>query len=99
MAFAIAAIGGGCAARWPLALMFGLALAAAVIGLDGRSRSPAWPAVAAILLVCVVSAVRADSAWDELAPDTVGEFDGWVRLIDDPQPLHARHAGHRRGRG
>ena len=84
---AIAAIGGGCAARWPLALLFAVALGAAVIGVDGRSRSTAWPVVAVIVLVCVASALRADAAWDGLAPDAVGEFDGWVRLIDDPQPV------------
>ena len=67
--------------------MFGVAVGVVVIGLDGRSRSPTWPVVGVILLVCVTSALRAHAAWDELAPDTVGEFDGWVRLIDDPQPL------------
>ena len=39
------------------------------------------------MLVCVSAALRAHAEWEQLVPDTVGPFDGWVRLIDDPQPL------------
>ena len=91
VAIALAAVGGGWATRWPFALLIGVAIAVLVSGLgsglDRRSRKRAWPVAAVIVLVCVSSALRAQEAWQQLAPDTVGPFDGWVRLIDDPQPL------------
>ncbi len=87
VAIALATIIGGCAARWSLALPFGVGLGAVMIGLDRRSRTRVWPVAAVIVVVCVSSALRAQDAWEQLAPDTVGHFDGWVRLIDDPQPL------------
>ncbi len=91
MAIAVASIGGGLATRWPVGLAFGTALAAlfavVVTGLDRRSTSPAWPVATVIVLVCVASSLRAHAEWEQLVPDSVGPFDGWVRLIDDPQPL------------
>ena len=39
------------------------------------------------MLVCASAALRADAEWQRLRPDVVGPFDGWVLLIDDPQPL------------
>jgi competence protein ComEC len=87
VAIAFAAVGGGWPTRWPVALVIGVALAALVTGIDGRSRPRSWPVAVVIVLVCVASAVRAQAAWEDLAPDAVGTFDGWARLIDDPQPL------------
>jgi competence protein ComEC len=91
VAIAVAAIGGGWATRWPLGLAFGIALALLfsgfITGLEGRSTSRAWLVAPVIVLVCVSSALRAHAEWEQLVPDIVGPFDGWVRLIDDPQPL------------
>jgi competence protein ComEC len=87
LAIALGAIGGGWSTRWPVATVIGVGLAGVVTGLDGRSGRRSWPVAMVIVLVCVLSAVRAQAAWDELAPDAVGPFDGWVRLIDDPQPV------------
>ncbi|HWM19170.1 MAG TPA: ComEC/Rec2 family competence protein [Ilumatobacteraceae bacterium] len=84
---ALAAIGGAWATRWLLGLVLGAALAVVVICLDRAHASWAWRVATVIVLVCVSSALRADAEWEQLAPDVVGPFDGWVRLIDDPQPL------------
>lgn len=44
--------------------------------------------VAAILLIVGgVATVRAESAWDGLVPRSLGAFEGWVDLVDDPQPF------------
>jgi competence protein ComEC len=42
----------------------------------------------AIVVVVLVStgAVRSQHEWAGLAPDALGPFEGWVRLVDDPQP-------------
>ncbi|HSP28425.1 MAG TPA: ComEC/Rec2 family competence protein [Ilumatobacteraceae bacterium] len=45
------------------------------------------PHVAFVLVVLAVGAsVRSQHEWAGLAPDVLGPFEGWVRLIDDPQP-------------
>jgi competence protein ComEC len=57
---------------------------------SGRARQPraqAWLVASVIVFVCVASALRAQAAWESLAPDTLGPVDGWMRLIDDPQPV------------
>ena len=53
----------------------------------GRSTSPAWPVATVIVLVCVASSPCGDAEWEPLVPDTGGPFDGWVTVVDDPQPL------------
>ena len=48
---------------------------------------PRWPLVAMIAVLLAVSgAVRSQHEWAGLAPDSLGSYEGWVRLIDDPQP-------------
>lgn len=47
-------------------------------------RTPLWAACA--VLLAVVGGVRSQQAWSELAPDRLGNFEGWVRVVDDPQP-------------
>lgn len=61
-----------------VAVAMGLAFAAGF-------RSGAFVVVA--LLIAGVGAVRSDQAWSALAPDELGQYDGWVRLVDDPQPF------------
>jgi len=47
-------------------------------------------AFGALVLVGVavagVGALRSQSSWASLAPDRLGPFEGWVRIVDDPQP-------------
>lgn len=46
-----------------------------------------WPPLAFVVLVLAVGgAVRSQHAWAGLSPDVLGPFDGWVRVIEDPQP-------------
>ncbi len=53
-----------------------------VCGVAGRSPRLALVAV----LLAVGGALRSTAAWDSLVPDQLGAFEGWVRVIDDPQP-------------
>lgn len=55
------------------------ALASAVF-----SRS--WLMLALAVSLALGGVVRADQAWDSLAPDQIGAYEGWVRVVDDPQP-------------
>jgi competence protein ComEC len=56
----------------------------AAVACGAAFRSPQLALVAIVL--AVGGAVRSQDAWASLAPDRLGSFDGWVRLIDDPQP-------------
>jgi competence protein ComEC len=47
-------------------------------------RSPQLALVGVVLVVG--GALRSQGSWAALAPDRLGPFDGWVRLVDDPQP-------------
>lgn len=42
-----------------------------------------------LVLVGVVGGLRGAAAWDGVAPDRLGPYRGWVRLVDDPQPFGA----------
>ena len=50
-------------------------------------RRVLWFGVA--LLVGVVGAQRSEQSWTALEPDVLGPFEGWVRVVDDPQPYPA----------
>lgn len=47
-------------------------------------RSPSWLLIA--ILLGGVGVMRSQAGWVSLAPDRLGPFDGWVRVVDDPQP-------------
>ncbi len=67
-----------------------LLLTPAVGVVAGWRRPPATllgVALAAVLVV--VGSARAESAWRSLAPDRLGPFTGWARVVDDPQPYRA----------
>ncbi len=61
--------------------------AAAAIGTWARRRSAFVCAL--LMLVCLAGAVRSERAWAGLAPDELGPFEGWARVVDDPQPYVA----------
>ncbi|MEL6890077.1 MAG: ComEC/Rec2 family competence protein [Actinomycetota bacterium] len=46
-----------------------------------------------VVLVCVLLALvgswRGAESWSALSPDHLGPYEGWVRVVDDPQPLGA----------
>jgi len=64
-------------------------LAVLVAAAVGGARSLGSRRVGLVVL-CVLLAVlgswRGERAWAELAPDQLGPFVGWVRVLDDPQP-------------
>lgn len=66
---------------WTASLLVGLT-AGLVTGVACRRVS--------LLLLAVglasFGALRSEHAWAGLAPDEIGPFEGWVRLVDDPQP-------------
>ncbi len=65
--------------------MTAAACALAVGGLLAASaRSP--PIALLVVVLAVGGAMRSQHEWSGLAPDALGPYEGWVRLIDDPQP-------------
>ncbi|MEZ7961302.1 MAG: ComEC/Rec2 family competence protein [Ilumatobacter sp.] len=42
--------------------------------------------IAVAIVLAAGGALRSDHAWNGLRPDQLGHFEGWVRLVDDPQP-------------
>jgi competence protein ComEC len=46
-----------------------------------------FPMLAIIVVVLAsAGAVRSQHEWAGMAPDALGPYEGWVRLVDDPQP-------------
>jgi competence protein ComEC len=39
-----------------------------------------------VVMLAVGGAVRSQHQWAGLTPDVLGPYEGWVRLVDDPQP-------------
>lgn len=62
-------------------------LVGAVVGVLFTPSDRCRPRVL-VLLVIVGSLIgwRSDQAWDGLRPRSIGPFEGWARVIDDPQP-------------
>lgn len=77
-ALALVAVVGVWSGNVVLALMVGVV---AAIG----TRSAAMLLLAG--LVALVAVVRAEQGESSLAPDRIGPYAGWVRIIDDPQPF------------
>lgn len=63
------------------------ALCAAVASSIVARRDP-LPARVVVLLLAIglVGGLRAARAWDDLTPARVGPYQGWVRVVDEPQP-------------
>lgn len=62
------------------------AVAALAVRLVGRVH-PGWLAV--LLVLAIVGPIRSQHSWAGLTPDRLGPFEGWVRMIDDPQPYES----------
>jgi competence protein ComEC len=63
-----------------------LTLALLVAPAVARSARSPMLLVGFVVLLAVGAAMRSQHEWAGLAPDSLGTYDGWVRLIDDPQP-------------
>ena len=44
-------------------------------------------AMLVLLVLAGAATVRADDAWNGLQPRSLGPYQGWVELVDDPQPF------------
>jgi competence protein ComEC len=67
----------------PVVAFVGAVVAACSIG-AARRAGARWLVLA--ILVAVTAAVHSQRSWADLAPDRLGSFDGWARVVDDPQP-------------
>jgi competence protein ComEC len=79
------AVGVAVAARYahPIGgLAVGGVLAVAIAWFDLVPRR----AAVALIIACGIAGWRGDVAWSHLAPDRVGTYEGWIRLVDDPAP-------------
>lgn len=63
-----------------------LALALLVAPVVVRSARSPLVLVGFVVLLATGAAMRSQHEWAGLAPDSLGVYEGWVRLIDDPQP-------------
>ena len=68
---------------------FGVATGLAFVGWVITRRFEVSPprALVVLLVIALTSTWRAGVAHDALAPDELGPFQGWARLVDDPQPF------------
>jgi competence protein ComEC len=64
-----------------VAILLGLVIGATIAVV---ASSP--PLAFVVLALAVGGAVRSQHEWAGLAPDVLGPYEGWVRLVDDPQP-------------
>lgn len=90
------------AGRWRHVPDAAVVIAAVVVAVAVASREPVFVVVGAVLaglagrspwvLVAVaglgaLGAARSAAEWEALTPSTLGPYEGWVRLVDDPQPF------------
>lgn len=52
-----------------------------------RIRCLAWCLTAIVL--AAAGAARSDDEWRGVAPDRIGEFGGWAKVVGDPQPFES----------
>jgi len=73
-----------------IAVRTGSSTVGVVVGLIVGGLVAAAARVPMLVIVVVVlagaGAIRSEHEWAALAPDALGPYDGWVRLVDDPQP-------------
>jgi competence protein ComEC len=61
-------------------------LVASVVGVVMAIRDRSPTIVVVVVLLALGGSIRSHQAWTGLVPDGLGPYEGWVRLIDDPQP-------------
>lgn len=71
--------------EWPFRAV--VVLAAVVVLCTRRFEASTVRAVTVIVLLVVIGTWRGDVAREALLPDELGPYQGWVRLVDDPQPF------------
>jgi competence protein ComEC len=72
-----------CAWRAPIPL----AIAIGTVGAFAARREVPWSRAFLVLLVLGgMAMVRAENSWGQLVPRQLGPYDGWITLVDDPQP-------------
>ncbi|MEO6653169.1 MAG: ComEC/Rec2 family competence protein [Ilumatobacteraceae bacterium] len=74
------------ACRWRTPGPVLVAVVGAVIVIRCR-RGAAGTALIVLLCVGGLAMVRAETAWSGLVPRSLGPYEGWVALVDDPQPF------------
>ncbi len=66
-------------------------LVAAVITLfgaiDGSGPRARRRGVAVLIVLAAIAGVRAESAWGSLQPRHLGDYQGWAKVVGDPQPF------------
>lgn len=82
---AVALVTAAACTRRPTGLVLTLAFASWLV--TRRFEAAPLRALALVLLIGATASWRAGTAADALAPDALGPFHGWVRLVDDPQPF------------
>ena len=80
------------AAIWSGSITIGIVVALAATPLAGRGSTERWTFVVVALMLVSLGALRAEHSWNGLAPDDVGPFAGWVRVVDDPATYRIEHA-------
>lgn len=70
-------------ARTPLVAVGAVVLVGALFQ---AARQAGWRWLALAVVLAIGAGVHSQQSWAELAPDRLGSFTGWGRLISDPQP-------------
>ena len=55
-------------------------------GTDGPGAGVLVRSVVIVVGCAILGGWRSEAAWSGLQPDVLGPFDGWVLVVDDPQP-------------
>ena len=72
-----------------IAVRSGSVAAGVVLGLGAAVLARSPPLAVVVVVLASTGAVRSQHEWAGLAPDELGPFEGWVRLVDDPQPYRS----------
>ncbi|NNE11539.1 MAG: ComEC/Rec2 family competence protein [Ilumatobacter sp.] len=74
-------------ACWWHDLAVTLAVAALLVAVASRLDGVVLRSVLLLALLGVGATVRADHAWNELRPRSLAPYEGWMTVVDDPQPF------------
>lgn len=62
---------------------------AALAAVAAAAVCRSWTVLLLAVLLSTGGVVRSAQSWESLAPDRIGPYVGWVRVVDDPQPYEA----------